>query len=559
MPTLSPSAQDYLNKGGVLTNGQIPQDSVPSNPPTNINGTITGSLLEPTTGLPYRNPNPVPAYPVNTLDSNIPANAAQTTPTEGAANDLTSRLLKLNESLLGKSTFQTQQEQAAGLPELQATQNDLSAKLKSLQNEALAIPQQLQQEATGRGITTAGLQPIQTAALRNNAIQALGVSSLLEASKGNIANAQALADKAVAQKFQPIQEKIDAAKANLDLIMKSPQYSLEEKNRAQAQLDIQNKKAQDLATQQENAKTAHAMATAAITNNPGDAAAQFNAQQVLKLDPTQPDYLQKAFALVGNYQTNPTAVQNAILQNQKTVAEINKLNADAKNNGQSVAVLNGQLTVNGVPISQYVSNTDTGKNYLDISQITDKKEASVVEKAARLQGIQVLNKDQADQMQNIDVARSNADKILTVVSNFAPSSALSRLVVGPENKLSEFFQTNSDIASFNSYRSAAIEAMRAMAGSKGLRINNAEITLATNNDIPKITDTIGVANQKIANLKAQLQSWEDALIPNRQTPVVSNTQNNQIKVRNIQTGEISNYNGSLTPEEAKAAGYEIVQ
>ncbi len=43
--------------------------------------------------------------------------------------------------------FQAEQEQAQGLPELQATQTDLSAKLKGLSNEALAIPLQMQQQA----------------------------------------------------------------------------------------------------------------------------------------------------------------------------------------------------------------------------------------------------------------------------------------------------------------------------------------------------------------------------------------------------------------------------
>jgi len=132
----------------------------------------------------------------------------------------------------------------------------------------------------------------------------------------------------------------------------------------------------------------------------------------------------------------------------------------------------------------------------------------------------------ADQLNNIEVARQNAAKIADVVSSFAPTNSVSRALPLPNfvsnafglgntavgNKISGTLQTNSNIAAFNSYRSAAIEAMRAMAGSKGLRINSAEIKLAQDNDIPTITDTVSVANQKLDNLRSQLASWENTLV-----------------------------------------------
>jgi len=47
-----------------------------------------------------------------------------------------------------------------------------------------------------------------------------------------------------------------------------------------------------------------------------------------------------------------------------------------------------------------------------------------------------------------------------------------------------------------------------VAGSKGLRINQSEIQMAIDNDIPKMTDTLPVAQQKLNNLKAFLDNAE---------------------------------------------------
>src|SRR3972149_6520273 len=86
-------------------------------------------------------------------------------PQENQQSDLIKQIQGLTMDTTGETGFRAQQEQEQGIPELQKTQSDLSARLKTLQNEALAIPLQLQQESFGRGTTEGGLQPIQTAAL----------------------------------------------------------------------------------------------------------------------------------------------------------------------------------------------------------------------------------------------------------------------------------------------------------------------------------------------------------------------------------------------------------
>lgn len=282
-------------------------------------------------------------YDPTKLDSTPPLTM---TPEEEKAQGLSEEVGKLYEGLTGETAFRAEQEKAQGIPELQKTQTDLSARLKALQNEALQIPLQLQQEAEGRGITAGGLRPIETAALRKNAIAALGVGSLLEASRGNLTLAMDLVDRAVSQRFDPIREEIAAKMANLQLILQSPKYSLEQKNRAQKQLDIQNKRDREINKQSEYFKIAQSMANAAVVNNPGNQLANLAAQRVLNLDPADPQYLAKVFEFVGQYQVDPIKTQkdlfdleNSKLQLEKLTQEIEKIRLENK------AVVPGQFDI----------------------------------------------------------------------------------------------------------------------------------------------------------------------------------------------------------------------
>lgn len=217
--------------------------------------TITSDILTPQTDLStqIRQPESTPIYPVSGLDSTISqptTNDLQLTEEEKRIQQILKEQSTLQNELVGQSAYQAEQEKVQGLPELYKTQTELSSRLKTLQNEALAIPLQLQQESIARGITRGGLQPIQTAALRNNAIQALSTSSLLEASKGNIALAQNLVERAVAQKFNPIREQLAAKEANIALLLKDPAFSLADKNRARKQQEQINAQRRELEKQE---------------------------------------------------------------------------------------------------------------------------------------------------------------------------------------------------------------------------------------------------------------------------------------------------------------------
>ena len=209
---------------------------MPHNPLLEEDPIITSENSRLTDEIEFSEPVVPPVFDISKLNP-------FETPTEPQekAQSLTNQLQELNLSLIGESAFRAEREEARDIAGLTQTRTDLSSQLKILQAEALAIPQQTQLEAEGRGITAGGLRPITTGRLRENAIKALTTSALLEAANNNLATSLSLIDRAVAQKFDPIREEIDAKTANLQLILRSPEYTNAEKKRAQDQLDEQNR------------------------------------------------------------------------------------------------------------------------------------------------------------------------------------------------------------------------------------------------------------------------------------------------------------------------------
>ena len=255
MYQLTEEEKKYINQGGVISEpGTEKQQAYEKFVRENSAGIITSSSLEPISGLNFQTSNPQPAFPVSSIQiPELPK--LEPTPQESQADSLSQQIQRLNEQIVGQSALRTQKEQELGIPELQKTQTELSARLKGLQAEALAIPQQLQLESMARGITSGGLRPLETAALRTNAIQALSTSALLEASRGNLLLAQDQVDRAVNQRFQPIFEQIEVKQRNLDLILKSPITTLSEKRRAQEQKNIQERKEIEVKQQQQEQET----------------------------------------------------------------------------------------------------------------------------------------------------------------------------------------------------------------------------------------------------------------------------------------------------------------
>lgn len=162
-------------------------------------------------------------------------------------------------------------------------------------------------------------------------------------------------------------------------------------------------------------------------------------------------------------------------------------------------------------MSSLVGTTRKGVRYLDVSDLTGKDKAAAMRYASQ-NDLKALGKDAIADVREAEIARSNIDGILTQLDGLLPKDARERLRMAPGIRLSRVMQSNEQRAAFNSWRTAAIRNLRATAGSKGLRLNQAEIELAVKNDIPSIHDTYGVALQKMDNVRTMLDNSENALL-----------------------------------------------
>ena len=290
-------------------------------------------------------PNPTPVTPSSAADI-----ISKDTATTDAQTKQTSLLGKLSTMVQPDlATQKAQQEKAAGLGALGATVKSLSAKLQGLsdQSDALTqetsyytnqvIPNQEQLGAFGRGITAAGLAPQQADDLRlyqmNQATkqhdlvsQTLATKAALLAAQNDYSNAQNAADNAAQVAFGLQEQQINTVKAQLDSL--APKLTKDETNQAsQVKADL-DERTDAINRQKEDYKTGIAMVSAAMKNNPDDAKAQYAAQQALKIQATDPDYLQKVTAMIGKYQDDQTQRD---LDTRLKQAQIGKIYADMAN------------------------------------------------------------------------------------------------------------------------------------------------------------------------------------------------------------------------------------
>lgn len=95
---------------------------------------------------------------------------------------------------------------------------DLNAQATGLQNEAQAIPIQIQSEFAGTGATDAGVAPIQTSRLRDNALKALSLGQQAAIATANYDKAKNYADMIVNAKYDKMEADIKAKLTNIESI-----------------------------------------------------------------------------------------------------------------------------------------------------------------------------------------------------------------------------------------------------------------------------------------------------------------------------------------------------
>lgn len=212
---------------GASTGGAITGVDLATTPTSNFQTSITStptSIAGITADLPKVEPAPI----------------------EKQGDELSQRLLKINESLLGQGAFKREKETEFGVTEAQQSLDDLSTRLRDLERREKAIPIQIQQEFAGRGATQGGVAPIEAGRLRENAIEALTVSSLIDAASNRFTSAQRKVARAVEEKYGPLLEEQEIKLKNLEIIIKSPEYDRATKDRAEKQKLIEETKKNQL-------------------------------------------------------------------------------------------------------------------------------------------------------------------------------------------------------------------------------------------------------------------------------------------------------------------------
>lgn len=258
----------------------------------------------------------------NSLESLLAAfNAPTATEQEGAdiQGDLLSSIAKLGT----KGKRQAELEAQAGLPDQRKNLQDVINQLQGLQKESMAIPLQIQQQAQGKGVTAAGVAPIEAGRLRENTIKALGLAAIGQTFQNNIALAESSIDKALDVEFEPEETRYKMLEKfyefNQDAITREESRRsttlttfLNERSRilGEAKADLDRKRA--------DKKEIFDIGLIAQRNNADTATVQkiFEAK-------TRED----AVALAGNFMVDPKAkheLEGARLSNLLTQAQINR-------------------------------------------------------------------------------------------------------------------------------------------------------------------------------------------------------------------------------------------
>lgn len=172
-------------------------------------------------------------------------------------------------------------------------------------------------------------------------------------------------------------------------------------------------------------------------------------------------------------------------------------------------------------LQPYLNTSYNGTPYVDLSSLSPKDKAQYAQVAATNGYKAILNSADAAKLNAIADANTNLQNIRDSLSKFslADGTFTGGLpgMHGISNSISGFLG-DADIKSYNAWRTAIINNVQALAGGagSGLRINEKEINLALQNDLPTITgtnaDTYASAKAKLDNLTGQLNNWEKQLV-----------------------------------------------
>ena len=332
--------------------------------------TITSDTMKGVTPVPLATPK-VPDYTA-TIASSLTdvANLEKQARTQeeaklAEAKSISSSKANLETLLGGKAADTAQTYQAQGVNTAYNQLQDLNAQATGLLNEAKAIPIQVENQAMGTGATEAGIAPITSARLRDNALKALSLGQQAAIATANYDKAKNYADQIVNAKYDQIQADINAKITNLQALKDFDLSPAQEKARLAREERL---KAEELANEDKRTNE-KALSDLVIKASSQGAPSALLEKAKLATNPMQ------AATILGAYAGDYWETKLKIAQYNKTLAETAKTNAERANAGAT--------TVGGVPgnspAQSWLSQYNSGAMSLEdiYSKIGSSKTAEV--------------------------------------------------------------------------------------------------------------------------------------------------------------------------------------
>ena len=157
-------------------------------------------------------------------------------------------------------------------------------------------------------------------------------------------------------------------------------------------------------------------------------------------------------------------------------------------------------------ISKMVRTTQSGKRFVDLSELTGNAKNSAI-KAAHDQGLPALGGDNIRAVKDIDRARRDLSGLENDVLKLVPRDPQGRLMGAAGRTIEELAQTNPNRAAYKSWRDAAIPTLRALVAGPGLRMSTEQLKLMLDN-LPNKNDTWDTASSKLAIIRQMLDNAE---------------------------------------------------
>lgn len=206
-----------LTEGALGTNTNVGTQNLATTP-------INSATMKSVTPVPLATPSPATNYSstiansladITTQQNNA---QAQVDAFNKQGKETSASVANLQSLLGGKGADTTKIYEEQGVNKVYNQLADLNAQATGLKNEALAIPIQIQNEFKGTGATDAGVAPIETSRLRDNALKALSLGQQAAIATAQYDKAKNYADQLVNAKYDQIQADITAKLTNLQAL-----------------------------------------------------------------------------------------------------------------------------------------------------------------------------------------------------------------------------------------------------------------------------------------------------------------------------------------------------